>query len=177
MSVEWIRKCCMSFPHATEQVQWENDLLFKVGGKMFAATPLIPAPVFLSFKCTPEDFAALTERPGVIPAPYLARAQWMAMESEGALPAAEVKRLLRQSYDLVFAKLPKKMQKELGGMSARKAARLGPKLSHPGFPAPSSAPGRLAASLAAADPAPWRQARRSRRSRSAAQARQPRSRA
>lgn len=124
MSVEWIRQCCMSFPHATEQVQWENDLLFKVGGKMFAATPLIPAPVFLSFKCTPEDFAELTERPGVIPAPYLARSQWVAIESEDALPAAEVKRLLRQSYDLVFAKLPKKTQKELSGTPARKAAKL-----------------------------------------------------
>lgn len=123
MSVEWIRKCCMSFPHATEQVQWENDLLFKVGGKMFAATPLIPARVFLSFKCTPDGFAELTERPGVIPAPYLARSQWVAMESEDALPASEVKQLLRKSYDLVFAKLPKKTQKELSGAPVRKAAK------------------------------------------------------
>ena len=124
MSVEWIRKCCMSFPHATEQIQWGNDLIFKVGGKMFAGTPLIPARLFLSFQCTPEDFAELTERPGMIPAPYAARYRWVALESEDALPAAEVKRLLRKSYDLVFAKLPKKTQKELGGTPARKAAKL-----------------------------------------------------
>jgi predicted DNA-binding protein (MmcQ/YjbR family) len=104
----------MGFPHATEQVQWGADLVFKIGGRMFAVAALEPAPVCLSFKCTPEDFAELTERPGVTPAPYLARARWVALESEDALPAAEIKKLLRKSYELVFAKLPKKSQKELG---------------------------------------------------------------
>ena len=113
MNVEWIRKCCMGFPHATEQVQWGSDLVFKIGGKMFAVTPTEPAPVVLSFKCSTEDFAALTERPGIIPAPYMARAQWVALQSEDALPAAELRKLLRKSYDLVFAKLTRKMQQEL----------------------------------------------------------------
>jgi predicted DNA-binding protein (MmcQ/YjbR family) len=114
MNAGWVRKCCMGFPHATEQVQWGSDLVFKIGGRMFAVAALEPAPVCLSFKCTPEDFAELTERPGVTPAPYLARARWVALESEDALPAAEIKKLLRKSYELVFAKLPKKSQKELG---------------------------------------------------------------
>lgn len=113
MSIEWVRTHCLSFPHATEQVQWGDDLVFKIGGKMFAVTPFSDAPVKLSFKCTPEDFAELTERPNVIPAPYLARAQWVALESIGALPRADVKRFLRQSYDLVFATLTKKLQAEL----------------------------------------------------------------
>jgi predicted DNA-binding protein (MmcQ/YjbR family) len=94
-------------------MQWGDDLVFKVGGKMYAVMPLIPAPVRLSFKCTPEEFADLVERPGVIPAPYMARAQWVALESFEALPRAEIKRLLRQSYELVFAKLPKKTQADL----------------------------------------------------------------
>ena len=115
MSVEWIRKCCMSFPHVTEQIQWGSDLVFKVGGKMFAVTNTEPGPVFLSLKCSPEDFADLTERPGIIPAPYLARAQWVALQSEDALPVAELRMLLRKSYDLVFAKLPAKARKELSG--------------------------------------------------------------
>ena len=38
MNVDWLRELCLSFPHATEQIQWGSDLLFKVGGKMFAAT-------------------------------------------------------------------------------------------------------------------------------------------
>ena len=113
MGVEWVRRHCLSLPHATEQVQWEDNLVFKVSGKMFAVTALEPRGVYLSFKCTPEEFAELTDLPGIIPAPYLARAQWIALEREDALPVAEVKRLLRKSYELVFAKLTKKAQAEL----------------------------------------------------------------
>jgi len=67
------------------------DLVFKIGGKMFAVAALEPGPVSMSFKCSPEDFAELTERPGVIPAPYLARAQWVALETQDALPATEIR--------------------------------------------------------------------------------------
>jgi len=110
MNVDWLREVCLSFPGATEQIQWGSDLLFKVGGKMFAVTPLEPAPVCLSFKASPEHFAELTERPNIIPAPYLARAQWVALETRDALAPDELARLLRESYDMVFAKLPKKVR-------------------------------------------------------------------
>lgn len=113
MDVEWLRELCLSFPGATEQIQWGSDLLFKVGGKMFAATPLEPAPVCLSFKASPENFAELTERPRIIPAPYLARAQWVALETRDALAHAELALLLRDSYDMVTAKLPKKIRETL----------------------------------------------------------------
>ncbi len=113
MNVDRLREVCLSFPGATEQVQWGCDLVFKVGGKMFAVTPLEPAPVCLSFKASPENFAELTERPNIIPAPYLARAQWVALQTRDALPAEELAPLLRQSYDLVLAKLPKKMRDAL----------------------------------------------------------------
>ena len=112
MNVDWIRKCCMSFPQATEHVQWEC-LVFKVAGKIFALAPLEPGAQVLTFKCAAEDFAELTELPGIIQAPYFARNQWVALESEDALPAAEVRKRLRQSYNLVVAKLPKKAQAAL----------------------------------------------------------------
>jgi len=121
MNVDRLREVCLSFPGATEQVQWGCDLVFKVGGKMFAVTPLEPASVSLSFKASPENFAELTERPNIIPAPYLARAQWVALQTRDALPADELVRLLRESYDLVFAKLPKKTRDAL--LSAKPAAR------------------------------------------------------
>jgi len=108
MNVDWLREVCLSFPGVTEQIQWGYDLLFKVGGKMFALTPLEPAPVCLSFKASSENFAELTERPNIIPAPYLARAQWVALQTRDALPPDELARLLRESYDMVFAKLPRK---------------------------------------------------------------------
>jgi predicted DNA-binding protein (MmcQ/YjbR family) len=120
MSLEWIRAHCLSLPHTTEQVQWADDLVFKVAGKMYAVTPMIPHPVKLSFKCSTEDFAELTERPGIIPAPYMARAQWVALETLDALPRAEIKRLLAKSYALVVARLPKKAQAELAQPPAKK---------------------------------------------------------
>jgi predicted DNA-binding protein (MmcQ/YjbR family) len=128
MNVDWLRELCLSFPGATEQIQWGSDLLFKIGGKMFAATPLEPAPVCLSFKAAPENFAELTERPNIIPAPYLARAQWVALETRDALTREELTRLLRDSYDMIFAKLPKKTRHSLSltKQSARKPVRKPP---------------------------------------------------
>jgi len=113
MDIDQLRKICLSFPGATEQIQWENDLVFKVAGKMFAVTPLIPAPVWLSLKTDPEEFAELTERPGILPAPYLARAKWIALVSAHVVPPAELDALLRKSYDLVAAKLPRSQRESL----------------------------------------------------------------
>ena len=110
MDVEWLRKVCLSLPNSTEHIQWGNDLLFKVHGKMFAITPLEPAPVCLSFKCSDETFAELTERPNVVPAPYLARARWVALEKADAIAREELAGLLRASYALVVARLPKKLR-------------------------------------------------------------------
>ena len=107
MIADWVRAYWLGFPGAEENMQWGNDLVLKVGSKMFAVNCLEPARVCLSFKVTPGEFDELTERPGIIPAPYLARARWIALEDEDALPPAELKRLLRQSYDLVVAGLPK----------------------------------------------------------------------
>ena len=113
MNREWVRRYCMSLPHVSEQVQWHIDLVFKIGGKMYAVAALEPVSIWLSFRCTPENFAELTERPGIIPAPYLARHHWVALESEDALPAAAIKKLVAESYELVLTKLPKKKQAEL----------------------------------------------------------------
>ena len=121
MNVDSLRELCLSFPGATEQIQWGCDLLFKVGGKMFAITPLEPAPVCLSFKASPEKFAELTERPGIIPAPYLARAQWVALETRDALPQSELSSLLRESYEMIAAKLPKRIRESLS--SSKPVAR------------------------------------------------------
>lgn len=124
MDIEQLRKLCLSFPGTTEQIQWEDDLLFKVGGKMFAVTALIPAKVWISFKTSDEKFAELTERPGVIPAPYLARAKWIALESREALAIPELTELLRESYELVLAKLPRKLHEAIKrGKPAKTPAR------------------------------------------------------
>jgi predicted DNA-binding protein (MmcQ/YjbR family) len=113
MSLEWVRQHCLSLPRVTEHVPWGNDLVYKIGDKMFAATALTPEGHRMSFKCTPEEFAELIERPGIVPAPYCARMHWVALEAADALPRPEIKRLIVRAYELVFARLPKKIQAEL----------------------------------------------------------------
>ena len=124
MDIDALRRYCLQFPHATENVQWGCDLCFKVDGKLFLVTPLEPAPVRLSFKCSAENFAELCERPGVRPAPYMARAQWISLEQLNTLPDPELRELIAESYQLVWERLPKKRQQELqsGGKAAAKKA-------------------------------------------------------
>jgi predicted DNA-binding protein (MmcQ/YjbR family) len=114
MQIETIRQYCLSFPQATEDIQWENDLLFRIGGKIFTGVSLTPADECrYSFKCTPAEFAELIERNGIVPAPYVARYHWVSVQRDDALTAAEFRRLIRNSYDMVSAKLPAKIRKQL----------------------------------------------------------------
>ena len=125
MDIESVREYCLTFPHATENVQWGADLVFKIAGKMFAVISLEETSDHcMSFKCTPETFAELTERKGIVPAPYVARYHWVALETFAALKEKELKSLLRNSYDLVFEKLPKKSRSALEetGTTAKKRA-------------------------------------------------------
>jgi predicted DNA-binding protein (MmcQ/YjbR family) len=123
MTLDALRRLCLSFPGATEQIQWGADLVFKVGGKMFCVACTDPAPddVAMSFKCEDETFAELIERDGVVPAPYLARAKWVALQRFDSLPSRELTPLVRHSYDLVAAKLPKAAREKLA--SGRKPKR------------------------------------------------------
>ncbi len=113
MDIEAIRRYCLDFPHTTENVQWGCDLCFKVDGKLFVVSALEPGPVRLSFKCSSEVFPQLCERPGVRPAAYLARAQWVSLEQFNTLPDSELRELIADSYRLVWERLPKRRQQEL----------------------------------------------------------------
>ena len=116
MDPESFRETCLSLPGVTEDVKWKHDLVFSVGGKMFAVLVLEAAePHRASFKCTPERFAEMTEREGVFPAPYLARYHWVAIEELHTLEAEELKSLVAESYRLVFERLPRKIQKAIKG--------------------------------------------------------------
>jgi predicted DNA-binding protein (MmcQ/YjbR family) len=114
MDIDSIRDYCLSFPHATEDIQWGDDLLFRIAGKIFAGTGLNPASARrLSLKCTPEKFAELIERNGIVPAPYTARYHWVSVELD-ALEEPELKELIKHSYEMVLSKLPKKARLQLG---------------------------------------------------------------
>lgn len=112
MNREALIQFCRKLPHATEDVKWGSNLVFSIGGKMFALFDMNDGISF-SFKATPATFDLLTTKAGVIPAPYLARANWLAVVKKNALPLAVLKQLLRESYHLVAAKLPARLQKEM----------------------------------------------------------------
>lgn len=115
-NVEEMRACCLSFPYVNEKVQWEDHLLFRVADKMFAVYSLNPASTnILTFKCSPEDFAELTEKEGIIPAPYMARNNWVALQQGHPLTKKQLAGYLRESYEMVYAKLPRKVKVELEG--------------------------------------------------------------
>ena len=113
MNFEKAKDLCRSFPGATEDIKWGCDTVFSVGEKMFMVTGA-DAPQGMSFKVEDDRFLELTDRPGIIPAPYLARAKWVRIENAGAVDDKEAAQLLRRSYELVFAKLTKKLQREIG---------------------------------------------------------------
>ena len=108
------RDFCASLPGASADIKWGKVLVFTVGAKMFAVTGAEPQDSRrFSFKVEDGRFLELTDRPGIIPAPYMARAHWVQVNAAGAMDDAEAQALLRRSYELVFAKLTKKLQKEL----------------------------------------------------------------
>lgn len=118
MDAESIRGYLLTLPHAVETRQWGNNLVFWIGdkaidGKMFALINLDDpggtrlAKAAISFATSPERFHELLEIEGVIPAPYLARAHWIALEYFNVLRKPALEDLLRTAGTLVYDKLPK----------------------------------------------------------------------
>jgi len=97
MTIRQIDKFCAGLPAATRIVQWEGVVVFKVGGKMFCLI-------------APEDHSVGR----IWPAPYLARAKWVAVDDPKTLTDAEMKAYIKRAHGVIAAALPKKKQAELG---------------------------------------------------------------
>jgi predicted DNA-binding protein (MmcQ/YjbR family) len=98
----------------TGDVKWGADRVYSVHGKMFVVCLDQPRIEALSFKVPDELFLAITEQPGIIPSPYAARYKWVRVTEPARYGDAWLARHIRQSYELVAAKLPKKTQRALG---------------------------------------------------------------
>jgi predicted DNA-binding protein (MmcQ/YjbR family) len=128
MTNESIRKHCLGQPHATEIVQWESHLLFKVGGKMFAMIDLDGHRC--SLRCTPDRYAELVEMADIVPASHnMWKYHWATLESLSALPEREFKATLTTAYEIVRAGLPKGVQASL---DAGRAAAVAPRIPKKG---------------------------------------------
>jgi predicted DNA-binding protein (MmcQ/YjbR family) len=115
LTAKQLEQLCGRWPGVSRDIKWGGDLVFSVGGKMFVVTPLDGAEGGrMSFKVEDERFLELTDQPGIIPAPYMARAHWVSVIEPQRFATAELEAFIRQAYTLVRAKLTKKMQAELG---------------------------------------------------------------
>ena len=122
MNTEAIRKFCLSFPHATEKLQWGDALCFKIGGgKIFTILGLDNPR--LCFKCTPDAFSELIEREDIRPAPYVGRYKWVMLDRLDAVGWRELQELIGQSYEMVTAKAPKNSAKKKPSEKASKKKR------------------------------------------------------
>ncbi|WP_207493548.1 MmcQ/YjbR family DNA-binding protein [Aridibaculum aurantiacum] len=113
MNIEELRDFCLSLKGTQEDIKWGHDLCFTICSKMYCVTGA-DGKGGTSFKCTDENFELLQEREGIIPAPYMARHKWVMVEMSTALTKEEWKQYILQSYQLVVAKLPKKVKLEAG---------------------------------------------------------------
>jgi predicted DNA-binding protein (MmcQ/YjbR family) len=119
MNIDLLRTYLLSLPHAEETMQWGDNLVFWVGdktlgGKMFALADLSgEGKAVFSFCAGPERYHQLLEIDGIFPAPYLARAFWVALEHYDALPSRELKEELLHGHDLVYNKLTRRTRELL----------------------------------------------------------------
>jgi predicted DNA-binding protein (MmcQ/YjbR family) len=110
MNEKQLRTLLGRWPGVTEDVKWGDHLVFSVANKMFAVYCFRGDHAgTVSFKVPDDRFLEFTDRPGIAPAPYLARAKWIQLSKATVMPAAELRLLLRGSYELVRAKLARKI--------------------------------------------------------------------
>jgi predicted DNA-binding protein (MmcQ/YjbR family) len=119
LSAGQLEALCSAWPGVTRDIKWGEDLVFSVGGKMFAITLAEPSAhgQRLAVKVADDRFLELTDQPGIVPSPYLARAHWVAVVEPQRFATDELTALVRQSYTLVRARLTKKLQRELGPLA------------------------------------------------------------
>lgn len=123
MDIESLRDFCRKLPFVTEDVKWGDHLCFSIAGKLFVVCSLDAAAAHrMSFKCSPERFAELVEREGIIPAPYMARNFWVALETFQAMRDPEIRDSVRGSYRLKVESLPKKIREQMANGQAPASA-------------------------------------------------------
>jgi predicted DNA-binding protein (MmcQ/YjbR family) len=109
MDSEELRERCLALPGSTEEFPFGDEVsVFKVGGKMFAASHLDAEPLQISVKCEPELAVQLrADHPAVAPGYHLNKRHWNTITIDGSLPDQIVADMLADSYHLVVESLPK----------------------------------------------------------------------
>jgi len=101
----------LALPATTLVHQWRDDSVAKIGGKVFALFDKDGGEIWL--KVSDMAFDLLPDLPGIRPAPYFARAKWVAVLPTSPLSADEMKAYLIEAHRLVAARLTRKVRAAL----------------------------------------------------------------
>jgi predicted DNA-binding protein (MmcQ/YjbR family) len=130
MDAERIRAYLLTLPHAVETMQWGANLVFwvgdkAIGGKMFALVNLDgDGKAVISYAAGPERYSELLEADGIIPAPYMARIYWVAVERWNVFRTPDWEQELSAAHALTFAKLPPRARAVLAMPAAQQKRAL-----------------------------------------------------
>src|SRR3954451_4552660 len=115
MNAESFRAHCLEKKGATEGTPFGPDnVVFKVGGKMFALLALDEIPTAVNLKCDPDRALELRDRfEQVRPGYHMNKKHWNTVEIAGGIPDAEIRAMIDHSYELVVQSLPKKLRDSL----------------------------------------------------------------
>ena len=114
MEAEEIRNYCLNKKGVTEGFPFdETTLVFKVGGKMFLLMALEKQPLVFSAKNTADYNEELREQYYQISGAYhMNKTHWNSVICEGLKPEF-IKKLIDDSYQLVYESLTKKIKLEI----------------------------------------------------------------
>lgn len=109
MQTDSFREYCLSKPGATESTPFgEDNLVFKVAGKMYALLALDEVPAACNLKCNPDLALELRDQYEQVRAGYhMNKKHWNTVELGTGIPDAEIRKMIDHSYELVVEGLPK----------------------------------------------------------------------
>ena len=104
----------MGLAGATQQLQWEHCILYKVGGKIFALPDIESKPLSFNVKCDPDKAVTLREQyDSVKPGYHMNKKHWNTIIADGSVNRQLLQEWIDHSYDLVVASLPKSQRQNL----------------------------------------------------------------
>lgn len=101
----------LSLPAVSLVRQWRDDSVAKVGGRIFALLDKDGGDIW--FKVSDMSFDMLTTLDGIRPAPYFARAGWVAVSPSSPLSETDIRAYVTEAHRLVASRLTKKLQSTL----------------------------------------------------------------
>jgi predicted DNA-binding protein (MmcQ/YjbR family) len=115
MNAESLQTYCLA-KRGVEETQpfGPENLVYKVGSKMFLLVALEAMPLQFNAKCDPDNAIELREQYGcVLPGFHMSKRHWNTILVDGTVPDKMLLQWVDDSYNLVYESLPKRIKSEL----------------------------------------------------------------